>query len=113
MVTPTHIGRRIRALRQLRNMTQRELADRSGISEATVLGRIERGQQVPRLNTAAALADALGVGLDELVADDFAADPRFRNPTQNSRDELEQRLAALTRCLSDRRLSHLVGLLDR
>ena len=112
MVSPTHIGERIRDLRRLRKMTQRELSERSGISEATVVGRIERGQQVPRLNTAAAIAMALNVSMNDLVDGDPAFGPRLQNPVSDSREELEQRVAVLTRRLSDRRLRHLVGLLD-
>jgi len=94
-------------------MTQRQLADRSGLSEATVIGRIERGEQLPRLNTAAALARALSVHLNDLVV---APDAEVAAPLPSSgtvdRLELERRAHVLVRKLDDARLYHLVGLLE-
>ena len=55
---------RLRRL-QLR-WTQQELADASGVHVRQV-ARYELGEQEPRLSTAAALADALGLTLDQLT----------------------------------------------
>jgi transcriptional regulator with XRE-family HTH domain len=58
-------GERIRALRQLRKLSQEELAFRAGIHR-TYLGGIERGERNPALKNINSLADALGVSLSEL-----------------------------------------------
>jgi transcriptional regulator with XRE-family HTH domain len=56
-------------LRQVRErlfVTQAELAQRTGIAEAT-LSRIENGLQRPRISTVRRIAEALGVGPEALV----------------------------------------------
>jgi transcriptional regulator with XRE-family HTH domain len=58
-------GERIRSLRQLRNLSQEELAFRAGIHR-TYLGGIERGERNPALKNINSLADALNVSLSEL-----------------------------------------------
>src|SRR2546421_5357016 len=59
-------GRRMRALRSLRNLTQEELGERAGVSGKFV-GQIERGAGNPSLKTIARLAQAVGVELPELL----------------------------------------------
>jgi transcriptional regulator with XRE-family HTH domain len=58
----------IRRLRQLRALSQRELAQRAGLDTATI-NRIERGKQRPMPRTIRKLADALGVTTEEIMAD--------------------------------------------
>lgn len=55
-------GRVIRAARRARRLSQRELADLSGVPPSTV-SRIEAGQVVPRLPTLVTLLSVLGYGL--------------------------------------------------
>lgn len=63
------VGARIRDLRQSRGMTQKELAEKAGVFD---VGELERGYKVkggvvnPRLETLCRIADALGVGLEEI-----------------------------------------------
>lgn len=62
------LGERIRELRYLRGLTQAQLAHKAGVGEKT-LKRLEGGHtDVPRPETLAALAGALGVATDQLVA---------------------------------------------
>ena len=61
-----NIGDNIRWRREAKGMTQQELGNRCGVSDAMVC-YYERGQKMPRLPTAAALADALGCTVDELL----------------------------------------------
>ena len=61
-----NIGDNIRLRREAKGMTQLELANRCGVSDAMVCF-YERGQRMPSLPTAAALADALGCTVDELL----------------------------------------------
>lgn len=53
-------GRRLRALRKLRGLTQEELGERSDVS-GKLVGQIERGEGNPTLEVIADLATALSV----------------------------------------------------
>jgi transcriptional regulator with XRE-family HTH domain len=57
---------RLKALRQLRALSQEELSERSGVGRATI-SRIERGETGARGRTLRRLAKALRVGVEELV----------------------------------------------
>lgn len=58
-------GRRIRAFRKLKGLTQKELAERVHVS-VFVLGSIERGQRVPQTQLLQDIADTLDISLSEL-----------------------------------------------
>ena len=57
---------RLKELRKLRALSQQELADESGVGRATI-SRIERGEMGAPGRTLRRLANALGVGVEELV----------------------------------------------
>lgn len=57
---------KLRSVRETLFVTQEELAERTGMSRATI-SRIEGGQQRPRITTVRKLAQALGVPPEELV----------------------------------------------
>jgi transcriptional regulator with XRE-family HTH domain len=61
-----YIGDRLRDLRKRALLTQRELADKSGVGVTTVI-RIERNQVEPHGRTIRRLAEALEVAPEELV----------------------------------------------
>lgn len=61
------VGARLRQLRQARRLTQEQLAERAGLSYKFV-GEVERGRGNPTLTTLAALSEALGVALVDLLA---------------------------------------------
>ncbi len=67
MQTQRAIGSRIRALREARAITQAQLARVAGISRPT-LANYEAGRQTMTVRALDAIARALGVDLDELVA---------------------------------------------
>jgi transcriptional regulator with XRE-family HTH domain len=56
----TAFGRRVRELRMAREMSQEELAERSGLHR-TYISSLERGQRNVGLDNVHALAQALGV----------------------------------------------------
>ena len=58
----------VRRLRELRALSQRELAARAKLSVTTV-NRIETGQRKPMPKTIRKLAEALGVTPEELLAE--------------------------------------------
>ena len=64
------LGRRIAAMRELRDMTQQELANRAGLTQAAI-ARIEKARK-PRvqLATVVAIAEVLGVSVDYLIGKD-------------------------------------------
>lgn len=60
-----HIGPRLRQLRELKNMSQPELAEACGLHAETIWN-LENGKSLPQKGTLAALAYGLGVTVDEL-----------------------------------------------
>ena len=73
--------RRLRTLRQARGWTLDDLAARAHVGASTI-SRIETGQRRLALDHLATLARALGVPVDDLLADDEDADVVIR-PTAN------------------------------
>jgi transcriptional regulator with XRE-family HTH domain len=59
------LGERIRALRTERELQQRQLAEKAGLTPSLV-SQIESGRLTPSLNTVRRLADALGVTIASL-----------------------------------------------
>jgi transcriptional regulator with XRE-family HTH domain len=62
----TLFGRRLRALRTLRKLTQEELGERAAVS-GKFIGQVERGSGNPSLHVLVRLGKALGVELWELL----------------------------------------------
>ncbi len=56
----------LRVYCDLRGMTQMALAEKSGVNRVTI-AEIEAGQKIGSVNTLRALADALGVRMDDLA----------------------------------------------
>ncbi|NLP36479.1 MAG: helix-turn-helix transcriptional regulator [Firmicutes bacterium] len=59
------LGRRLRALRRLKRLTQQDLAREVGIS-VSLLSTIERGMKYPQLDLIKRFARVLDVPLEEL-----------------------------------------------
>lgn len=65
-MTALDLGRKIKELRQLKGLTQKELAERAGIS-ANYLSRIEEGNcSPPHVKTLSRIAFALNVTIREI-----------------------------------------------
>jgi transcriptional regulator with XRE-family HTH domain len=62
------IADKIKDARKTKKWTREILAAYSGVSTSTI-GRIERGQLIPKASTIIALAHALGVPPEELAAE--------------------------------------------
>ncbi len=58
-------GRRIRAFRKLKGFTQEGFAKELGVS-VTMLGEIERGSRMPKVELVEKMSNLLGVSIDEL-----------------------------------------------
>lgn len=63
------LGARIRQLRQGRGLTQAQLADLAGVSRQLV-GAVEAGRHLPRVDAAVGLAQALATSVEELLGAD-------------------------------------------
>jgi transcriptional regulator with XRE-family HTH domain len=63
----TVFGRVLRRIRRERDLSQEALADMAGIAR-NHMSELERGRREPRLATLVRLADALGMGVGELLA---------------------------------------------
>ena len=63
------VGRMIRQLREARNLSQRELAERMGTTQS-VVGRLEAGGSRPTLLTLERVAQALGLRLEVRFRDE-------------------------------------------
>jgi transcriptional regulator with XRE-family HTH domain len=68
-VTELQLGPRIRALRQARKVTLRELAEQAGVTES-FLSQVEREVTSPSIASVQRIARALDLGIAELFADD-------------------------------------------
>jgi XRE family transcriptional regulator, regulator of sulfur utilization len=67
----THIGPRVRALREAMELSLRDLAERSGVS-APMLSQVERGETSPTLQVAGRIAAGLELRLSQLLRLDEA-----------------------------------------
>lgn len=61
------VGKRIKIVRRQNNLTQEELASKVGV-HVTTLGRIERGESNPPLQTLNRISQALRVNPKELLS---------------------------------------------
>lgn len=66
METATHVGPRVRALREGMALSLRDLAERSGVS-APMLSQVERGETSPTLTVATRIASGLELRLSQLL----------------------------------------------
>lgn len=66
------LGRRIKQQRILYNMTQEELAEKSGIS-CSFVGHIERGEKKFSIGTLVAICNALDIAPNYLLQDSLTA----------------------------------------
>lgn len=85
------LGGRVRRLRNDREWSQAELARRVGVTQGQI-AKIERGDRSARLSTAARLADALGVGLDDLLG-------RDESPPDGMTEAVVQRVVGAVRAV--------------
>src|SRR3954451_25374927 len=66
MEVATHVGSRVRALREGMDLSLRDLAVRSGVS-APMLSQVERGETSPTLTVANRIAAGLDLSLSQLL----------------------------------------------
>jgi transcriptional regulator with XRE-family HTH domain len=86
---PDEIAQRLRARRELKNISQQELAQRLGVAPNTV-SRWETGTYKPRLDDLERIAEVLELGVRDLIP---------QNPTDDH--PALERLISLAKGLSD------------
>ena len=69
-------GEKIRILRKKKNLTQKKLAELSGVAEITIR-KYESGENFPRMSQMRKIAFALGVGPGDLLFSDDFPTPYF------------------------------------
>ena len=85
------LGDRIRYFRKWRGLTQQELGEAVGFSRGSAdvrIGQYESNAKKPREETLLALADALGVNVDALLAPDISSKDRIMQTLFQLEDEL-------------------------
>ena len=80
------VGQRLRAIRLLRRLTLREVADAAGVSESFV-SQLERGRSSASVATLQRLAVAVGIEISDLFADESQSGPRILR--RHERQQLE------------------------
>ena len=66
MSAPSNLARNVRALRESRGLTQKQLSERSGVPRPT-WANIESGSSNPTLQVLVKVASALAVSIEELI----------------------------------------------
>ncbi|MCR4960447.1 MAG: helix-turn-helix domain-containing protein [Lachnospiraceae bacterium] len=84
-----HIGRFIADLRKEKNLTQKELADRLGVSDKTV-SKWETCNGMPDVAMLKPLCDALGISLNELLSGERLSDENFADRAEDNMLKLAQ-----------------------
>ena len=74
MTTELQLGPRIRALRQARRLTLRDVAERAGVTES-FLSQVERDVTSPSIATVGRIARALDLSIAQLFAEEQAERP--------------------------------------
>ena len=69
-------GENLRKLREMRNITQEQLAEKADIAR-TMIGRYETTDQLPSLDTLVRVADALGTSIDYLLGRTDSPDGQY------------------------------------
>ncbi|NFG60035.1 helix-turn-helix transcriptional regulator [Clostridium botulinum] len=64
-----HIGEKIKSIRVKKNMSRKDIAKKSGISEISIR-KYEKGERNPKLENIKNIAKALNISIYELIKDD-------------------------------------------
>ena len=82
------VGKRLRALRMTQNLSQRQLADLSGVTNG-MISLVEQNRTSPSISSLKKILAGLGVSISEF----FAAEAAVEEPIFYSHDELRIRPA--------------------
>lgn len=93
-------GQRLKELRQSRNMTQEQLAEKLHTSRSRI-GMYEQGRRQPDFETQEAIADLFNVNIDYLFG-------RKYNPADGSSNEEQREIYTLIESLNEEGRQHLI-----
>ena len=96
------LGKRIRDERLMQRLTLEKLAERTNKS-INFIGQIERGEGKPSLETLVDIANALGVTIDSLLADNIKA----------SDSSIDKEISVLLRNMSDKGKRFILDTIQR
>lgn len=96
------LGKRIRDERLMQRLTLEKLAERTDKS-INFIGQIERGEGKPSLETLVDIANALGVTVDSLLADNIKA----------SDNSIDKEITVLLRNMSDKGKRFILDTIQR
>jgi len=99
------VGARIRHFRQLRGLSQEQLALQAGLNPA-FLGHLERGLKSPTITTLTKVVSALDITFEELFAEEENASP------DPAHDAAMERLLLLLRDLPAGQLDQLADIIQ-
>ena len=100
-----NLGRRIQELRKSRGWSQERFADICGVHR-TYMGHLERGEKNVSFHTLLKLAEALGISVSELVADERAGVPtRMKRGAKTPKAIQGDDLDGIVRELNNRRIT--------
>jgi transcriptional regulator with XRE-family HTH domain len=104
------VGENLRAIRERRGLSQAELYRRSGVAQPSI-SEIETGHRGAQIRTLTKLADALGVRVADLFAEDVPpVPPPPKSPlTDEQKDRFDKRFAAARDFASAEALRDQVG----
>jgi len=95
------LGIKIRQLREQKNMTQMQLAEKIDITDRG-LSKIEVGRVSPQLETLISIASVLGVSIDYLVSENTAFDKQLYI------HEITERISLM----EEQEIKHILGYID-
>lgn len=95
------VGRRIRAIRESKGLSQEKLADKAGMAH-NYMGKIERGETNPSLKILFSVADGLGLSISDLLDVDVRKDEEIvGNISARLKNLQSDKLKLVNRCLFD------------
>ena len=81
-------ARRLRDTRREHGLSQMKLAIKAGI-HISYLGRLERGESTPSIDTVAQIAIAMGIDAPELLKPEHSAEPRIQGLRAQVRENVD------------------------
>lgn len=94
------IGRRLREIRQSKGLTQKALAEKTGV-DYTYIGKIERVEQLPSLGVLIKISDALSFPIERFLMDESTLRLINLLPMEGYRIAQRREMRGLLRILED------------
>ena len=76
------VGKRIRTVRKTKGITQEQVGEKADLNYKFI-GKIERGEVNPSIETLSAIADALNISLSQFFAEDWQLPIDYQLPPQD------------------------------